>query len=124
VLTTEEQGNEAFLRIVAGVSTWGTTENFLQYTKDTSNVIKDSVTSYQDEKPAFSSEHGHVMHGMEPLFEKNDPKTPIMIGHDLHKSLYKIHVSAEKGEWAPEKPLFDDGFVPTPDGLHWRLPNS
>lgn len=120
VLDTEEKGNEAFLRIVSGVSTWGTHENFISYSQKVSNVMKENLINSPREVPPVTAKQGTVM-TMGALFEKQlDPEKPVTVGEELHRSLYRLHSSGQIKDWKPEKPLFEGGLIPTPDGLGWR----
>lgn len=103
VLRSEEQNNEAFVRLVAGGGT--TSEEFF--------AMRDGIGQ------RFEAYKNKRMQGITPPLE--DDAETLDIPHILDG------MSREEGQiWDQAKdqrdaeaPLFGDGLVPSPDGLHW-----
>jgi FAD-dependent halogenase len=112
VLNTEEQANEAFIRLVAGVSTSG-----------------ESIYSSAEE--FFKSREG-VGDLFASLIEKKHPDPylleqfsqrafdPVKFFQGFNDEIVQVQIQALLGNRrAEESPLFRQGLVPSPDGFHW-----
>jgi halogenation protein CepH len=115
VLNTEEQANEAFVRLVGGAGPTGervyaSAEEYFSERKG----IGEMFQQWADRKVNPAS-----------LQQWADRKVnPASFLNSFQKEIVQIQSQAMLGERrAAEQPLFEGGLVPTVDGFHWSLPS-
>lgn len=112
VLNSEEKSNEAFIRLVAGLSTTGepiyaSAEEFF---KDREGV-GDLFASMTERKQPDPSVLNRFSRG-------NFDPAKFMAG--FHQEIIQVQMQAMLGEKRPkDSPLFSHGLVPSADGFHW-----
>jgi FAD-dependent halogenase len=114
VLNTEERANEAFIRLVAGVSSSGEQlyaepEEFFEARQGIGDLFQ-QYTEDSAETPA----------SIAPNAKRFNPLTLL---NDLVTETLQIQVQARAGKSRPlEKPILKDGLIPSRDGFHWSAP--
>jgi len=112
VLNTEEQSNEAFIRLVAGISTTGesiysSAEEFFKAREGMGELFT-SIVEKKRPDPRV----------LERFSRGNFDPAKFMEG--FLGEIVQVQVQAMFGEDRPtEPPLFSHGLVPSADGFHW-----
>jgi halogenation protein CepH len=116
VLNTEEKGNEAFVRLVAGLSQ---EDEPLFQGGDGYFEAREGIGEWFQGVVASEGE-GAVAPKELPTFDLDrfDPNQ-FMMGFTSEISQLQLQALLGKHR-PPESPLFAGGLVPTADGLHWR----
>jgi FAD-dependent halogenase len=110
VINSEEKGNEAFIQLVSGLGAgeqlYGSSEEFINARQGLGQTLF----------PASSG--GEVQMAIEDNLA-NTKRREFM--DDFLKEVVKLQAQAtlKENQRPREKPLFDNGLVPTPDGFHW-----
>jgi halogenation protein CepH len=110
VLNTSERSNDAFIRLVAGVSSdsSGTAEDFFRERENLGRVFaaKDVYLGEKDSERASGSATGTSFSMDEFISEMSQIQRQAELGADS----------------APEDALFENGLIPTADGFRWMEP--
>lgn len=112
VLNTEERANEAFIRLVGGVSSsgeplYGCAEQFFESGKGIGSVFQQAVGTV---KSGFDgAQNGRSQAGSSPF-----------IGELMHE-VFQVQAQAQK-KACLQTPLFENGLMPSADGFHWTVP--
>jgi halogenation protein CepH len=113
VLESDEHGNEAFIRLVAGIGGSGeqlysSTEAFLQQ-RPSGRQLFPSLPSGRDTAASRAA----------------DEKQRHAFMSGLLTELSQVQTQAtQEARRAPEQPLFTDGLIPSSDGFHWIEPHG
>jgi halogenation protein CepH len=105
ILNTEEKANEAFVRLVSGISS----------TIDPT-LVEDFFRPAQTIGGLLEMSNAPVL---TPQRLAQAERSPVVAG--LTRELQQIQVQAALGSRrAPEAPLLKNGLIPSADGFHWR----
>lgn len=118
VLSTDEPEQEAFVRLVGGVSSSG-------------ERLYDSFDEFFERRHAFNAVFDKLADGApDPITaahaadrEAADLK-PEALMNELTRESVQLQVLGVAKTALPEKPMFDDGLVPSMDGYHWSEPRT
>jgi halogenation protein CepH len=116
VLNTQEKGNEAFIRLVAGISAsdepvYKSPVDFLTASRAFNELFRGEDNSYLD-----SAGSGSI--------ERCESEKQTLV-HSLLSEIAEIQaVAGGKSYNTRQRPLFAGGLVPTADGLRWRFQNT
>ena len=112
ILNTEENANEAFVRLVAGVSTWSESvfPGAEAYLQEHTNLGK----LFQAENKPFMNQ------GMNGPSTDGDTDQEAFMNNLLSEIVHVQSLANMGPRRAHETPLFSGGLVPSADGLRWR----
>lgn len=110
VLSTEEQANEAFIRLVGGVSSSGeplfpTGEDFFNSRKNMGETFEQVVQGTYDPRADLNRTDGQF-------------NAASFMG-DLFHEVIQIQSQAQGRKTFSETPLWEGGLIVSPDGFHW-----
>jgi halogenation protein CepH len=112
ITNTDEKANEAFIRLVAGISTSG--ESLYSSAEEFFHVREGVGMLFN----SFSEGKSHDPAVLARLKERN--VDPIGFMEGFNEEIMQVQLQAMLGERrAAESPLFTGGLVPSPDGFHW-----
>jgi len=112
VLNTEEQANEAFIRLVSGISTSGeplysSAEEFFKNREGVGDYFASMIKNNILNPLAIEQ------------FSRNN-FDPAKFFQGLSDEMIKVQIQAALGERRPkESPIFNRGLASSPDGFHW-----
>ena len=110
ILNSEEEPNEAFIRLVGGVCSsgeplYGSPEEFFNARKGISEVVQQAAGGVKT--------NGSTS-------DRNKYNSSAFMGELMHE-VTQVQAQAQ-GKNFPQIPLFEDGLIPSADGFHWALP--
>src|SRR4030095_6469363 len=114
VLNTEERANEAFIRLVAGVSSSGeplyaSPEAFFEARRGIGDLFQ-----------LYTQGPGEALESVTLNTERFNPATLL---NDLITEAVQVQTQARAGRSRPlEAPILKGGLIPSVDGFHWHAP--
>ena len=112
ILNTEERANEAFIRLVGGLSSSG-------------EPLYTSAAEFFEEKEGIKGLFREASVGdraqPEGSLERRTRPDSHLFMRELMQEVIQMQAQA-RGRGLPQTPLFEDGLIPSIDGFHWAFP--